>query len=71
MQDVQDVQPKEPPADEVPAVSYAEVAGKLRGAQDMDALDEAATLIGAVENPQHRAELTAIFEERCGNVERA
>ena len=61
--DVQDVQPKEPPADEVPAVSYAEVAGKLRRALDMDALDEAASLIGAVENPQHRQELTAIYED--------
>ena len=61
--DVQDVQPKEPPADEVPAVSYAEVAGKLRGAQDMDALDEAASLIGAVSNPEHRAELAGIYDE--------
>ena len=61
--DVQDVQPKEPPADDVPAVSYAEVAGKLRRALDMDALDEAASLIGAVENPQHRQELTAIYED--------
>ena len=61
--DVQDVQPKEPPADEVPAVSYAEVAGKLRAAQDMDALDDAASLIGAVSNPEHRAELAGIFDE--------
>ena len=61
--DVQDVQPKEPPADEVPAVSYAEVAGKLRGAQDMDSLDDAASLIGAVSNPEHRAELAGIFDE--------
>ena len=61
--DVQDVQPKEPPADEVPAVSYAEVAGKLRAAQDMDALDDAASLIGAVNNPEHRAELAGIFDE--------
>ena len=63
VQDVQDVQPKEPPADEVPAVSYAEVADKLRGAQDMDALDEAASLIGAVSNPEHRAELAGIYDE--------
>ena len=61
--DVQDVQPKEPPADEVPAVSYAEVADKLRAAQDMDALDDAASLIGAVSNPEHRAELAGIFDE--------
>lgn len=61
--DVQDVQPKEPPADEVPVVSYAEVAGNLRAAQDMDSLDEAASLIGAVNNPEHRAELAGIFDE--------
>ena len=64
VQDVQDVQPKEPPADEVPAVSYAEVAGKLRGALDMDALDDAASLIGAVENQEHRAELLEIYTQR-------
>ena len=73
--EVQDVQPKDPPAtapnEGAPAVTYADLAGKLRGAQTLDALDDAASLIGAVENPQHRAELTAIFEERCGNVERA
>ena len=62
--DVEDVQA-------MPAVTYADLAGRLRNAANQDALDEAATLIGAVENPQHRAELTAIFEERCGNVERA
>ena len=63
VQDAQDVQPKEPPADEVPVVSYAEVAGNLRAAQDMDSLDEAASLIGAVNNPEHRAELAGIFDE--------
>lgn len=65
--DVQDVQPKDPPAtapnEGAPAVTYADVAGKLRGALDMDALDDAASLIGVVENPQHRAELTAIYED--------
>ena len=65
--DVQDVQPKDPPAtaaDEVaPTVTYADVAGKLRGALDMDALDDAASLIGAVDNPQHRQELAALYED--------
>ena len=65
VQDVQDVQPKEPPADEVPAVSYAEVADKLRGAQDMDALDDAASLIAAVASDQHQQELEAIYDERA------
>ena len=63
VQDVQDVQPKEPPADEAPAVTYADVARKLHAALDMDALDEAASLIGAVSNPEHRAELTGIYDE--------
>ena len=65
--DVQDVQPKDPPAtaaDEgAPAVTYADLAGRLRNAANQDALDEAATLIGVVENPQHRAELTAIYND--------
>jgi phage recombination protein Bet len=58
--EVQDVQPK---AEAAPAVTYADLAGRLRNAQSPDELDEAATLIGAVENPQHRAELTAIYND--------
>ena len=65
--DVQDVQPKDPPAtaaDEgAPAVTYADVAGKLRAALTTDALDDAASLIGAVENQEHRAELLEIYNE--------
>ena len=65
--DVQDVQPKDPPAtapnEGAPAVTYADLAGRLRNAANQDALDEAATLIGVVENPQHRAELTAIYND--------
>ena len=65
--EVQDVQPKDPPAtapnEGAPAVTYADLAGRLRNAANQDALDEAATLIGVVENPQHRAELTAIYND--------
>lgn len=65
--DVQDVQPKDPPAtapnEGAPAVTYADLAGRLRNAANQDELDEAATLIGVVENPQHRAELTAIYND--------
>ena len=65
--DVQDVQPKDPPDtapnEGAPAVTYADLAGRLRNAANQDALDEAATLIGVVENPQHRAELTAIYND--------
>ena len=65
--DVQDVQPKDPPAtapDEVaPTVTYANVAAQLHAALTTDALDDAASLIGAVENQEHRAELAAIYDE--------
>ena len=67
--DVQDVQPKDPPAaapnEGAPAVTYADLAGKLRGAQTLDALDEAASLIGAVASEQHQQELEAIYDERA------
>lgn len=58
--EVKDVQPKNEAA---PAVTYADLAGRLRSAQSPDELDEVATLIGAVENPQHRQKLTAIYED--------
>jgi len=51
-----------PPADEVQDV-YAGLAWRLQNAANLDELDEIATLIGAVENPQHRQELTAIYED--------
>lgn len=67
--DVQDVRPKDPPAtaaDEgAPAVTYADLAGKLRAAQTLDALDDAASLIAAVANDQHQQELKAIYDERA------
>jgi len=58
--EVQDVQPK---SDAAPAVTYANLAGRLQNAANLDELDEIATLIGAVENPQHRQELAAIYED--------
>lgn len=62
--DVQDVAVKgEPPADGAPVVTYADVAGKLRAAQTLDALDDAASLIAAVANDQHRHELKAIYDD--------
>ena len=61
-EEAQDVQVKQPPSD-APAVTYADLAGRLRNAQSPDELDEVATMIGAVENPQHRQELTAIYED--------
>ena len=58
--EVQDVQPK---TEAAPTVTYAGLAGRLQNAANLDELDEIATLIGAVENPQHRQELTAIYED--------
>ena len=58
--EVQDVQPKDEAA---PAVTYADLAGRLQNAASLDELDEVATLIGAVDNPQHRQELAAIYED--------
>ena len=58
--EVQDVQPK---TEAAPAVTYANLAGRLQNAASLDELDEVATLIGAVENPQHRQELAAIYED--------
>ena len=67
--DVQDVQPKDPPDsapnEGAPAVTYADLAGKLRGAQTLDALDDAASLIAAVASDQHQQELEAIYDERA------
>ena len=65
--DVQDVQPKDPPAtapnEGAPAVTYADVAAQLHAALTTDALDDAASLIGAVENQEHRRELSAIYDQ--------
>ena len=67
--DVQDVQPKDPsataPNEGAPAITYADLAGKLRGAQTLDALDDAASLIAAVASDQHQQELEAIYNERA------
>ena len=67
--EVQDVQPKDPPDsapnEGAPAVTYADLAGKLRGAQTLDALDDAASLIAAVASDQHQQELEAIYDERA------
>ena len=67
--DVQDVQPKGPPAtapnEGAPAVTYADVAAQLHAAQTLDALDDAASLIGAVASDQHQQELGAIYDERA------
>lgn len=46
-----------------PAATYAEVADKLRKAANLDALNEAATLIAAVPDEGQRGELNTIYED--------
>ena len=62
--DVQDVQPK----DEAPAFTYAQVADKLSAATDVEQLAEAGSLIGAVANADHRAELVTLYEQRSAEL---
>lgn len=50
-----------------PVVSYATVADKLRSARDRDALDEAATLIAAVDAGQ-QADLQKLYDQRAEEV---
>ncbi len=54
-----------------PAITFAQVNDAMLKAQDLDALFEAADLIGEVADPQHRAELTQIFDGRQHALEQA
>ena len=65
--DVQDVQPK----DEAPAFTYAQVADTRSAATDVEQLAEAGSLIGAVSNADHRAELVSMYEQRSAEMEAA
>lgn len=47
-----------------PTVTFAQVADAMAKAQDIDALDQAADLIGEVADAAHRAELSATYEAR-------
>jgi hypothetical protein len=53
-----------PAADTGPALTFAEVNDQLNAAKDMDALNDAATLIGEIQDQQHREELTRVYEAR-------
>lgn len=61
---VTDVQPK----GDAPKVTYAQVADKLNAAKDTEQLAAAATLIAAVADAAQRNELTAIYEQRAGEL---
>ena len=54
-----------------PAITFAQVNTRLAAAKDLDALFEVADLIGEVADPQHRTELTVIFEERQKALEQS
>ena len=54
-----------------PVVTFAQVNDQLLKAPDLDALFEAADLIGEVADPQHRTELAAIFDERQKALEQS
>ena len=57
--------PPAPPAEPAPiAVTFAQVKAALDGATNIDDLYTAADLIGELPDPQQRAELTQIFEQR-------
>lgn len=58
------IKPVEDAKPAAPVVTYAAVADKLHKAADMDALDAAADLIGAVADPAQRTELAGIYETR-------
>lgn len=62
-----DVTPKEAPAQSGatagPAMTFAQVADKLHAAQDPDALNVAADLIGQVPDAGQQAELNALYEQ--------
>lgn len=47
-----------------PAITFAQVNDAMLKAKDLDALFTAADLIGEVADPQHRTELTALFDTR-------
>ena len=63
-------QQKAPAADPATAqgMTFAQVDEALQKAATKDELDAAADLIGSVENPEHRTELSAIYKARAEQV---
>lgn len=45
-------------------VTYAQVAEQLRDAANLDALDDAAALIGEIADPEQRSELSGFYKQR-------
>lgn len=55
---------KAEPAASESGITYAQIAEKLNAAQNTDALDESADLIGQIEDAEQRAELGVIYNTR-------
>ena len=55
-------------ADVKPSVTFAQVAEAMNKASGQQALDDAATLIGEVMDPQHRTELSAMYDKRAAEL---
>jgi len=53
-----------PPATDPAPFSYAEVAHAITHAESLEVLDDAADLIGSIQDPQQRDELVAMFQAR-------
>lgn len=53
-----------PAGNEPPAITYAQLAERFNKCTDLDILDADATLIGEINDPKQRTELTDIYNER-------
>lgn len=51
-----------------PVVTFAQVSDAMNKATDQQALDDAATLIGEVADPQQRAELSSMYDRRADEI---
>ncbi|MEX3635993.1 RecT family recombinase [Paraburkholderia sp. BR14320] len=56
---------------ETGAYTYAAVADRLQGSEGVEELDEAADLIRAVADPEHRDELTTLYHSRRQALEKS
>lgn len=63
-----EMEPMGAASDDLPALTYAQVADRLHAAGTLDELAEAADLIGAVADETQRAELTDLYRARSEKV---
>ena len=60
---LKEAKPREPEGRTGPSVSYAHIADAMRKAGDMDALNDAASLITAIQDAQQSRELNDIYDQ--------